>query len=76
MQKWDEIFPYLGLCRNKGYGTDEHVEALKTHGPTLLHRFSFEPVRNACPYPIWAGYDQPVPPLFEEALRSIGESAG
>jgi ribonuclease HII len=58
MLEWDAVFPHLGLCRHKGYGTDEHCEAISKFGPTLMHRFSFEPVRLACPYVIWTGYDQ------------------
>ncbi|MEO8129588.1 MAG: ribonuclease HII [Bryobacteraceae bacterium] len=58
MRRWDEVFPHLGLAKHKGYSTAEHLEAIQKHGPTLLHRFSFEPVRLACPYEIWTGYDQ------------------
>ncbi len=58
MRQWDEVFPFLGLSRHKGYGTGEHLDAIRKHGPTLLHRFSFEPVRIACQYEIWTGYDQ------------------
>lgn len=37
-------FPVFGWERNKGYGSAEHVEALRVHGPTPLHRRSFAPV--------------------------------
>lgn len=36
--------PQYGWERNKGYGTAEHMEALRRHGPTPLHRRSFAPV--------------------------------
>ncbi len=36
--------PHYGWERNAGYGTPEHLEALRTHGPTPLHRRSFAPV--------------------------------
>ncbi len=36
--------PHYGWDRNKGYGTPEHVEALRRHGPSPLHRRSFAPV--------------------------------
>ncbi len=36
--------PQYGWERNKGYGTAEHMEALRLHGPTPLHRQSFAPV--------------------------------
>jgi ribonuclease HII len=45
LDAWDRVFPEYGLARHKGYSTPEHQEALRRHGPTPLHRFSFEPVR-------------------------------
>jgi ribonuclease HII len=39
-----QAFPQYGWDRNKGYGTAEHLEALRRHGPTPLHRRSFAPV--------------------------------
>lgn len=36
--------PQYGWERNKGYGTAEHMTALREHGPTPLHRRSFAPV--------------------------------
>ncbi|OCC22690.1 ribonuclease HII [Croceicoccus estronivorus] len=36
--------PHYGWERNMGYGTKEHMAALRTHGPTPLHRRSFAPV--------------------------------
>lgn len=37
-------FPHYGWERNKGYGSAEHMAALRTHGPAPLHRRSFAPV--------------------------------
>ncbi|WP_271077426.1 ribonuclease HII [Aurantiacibacter sp. MUD61] len=36
--------PHYGWERNKGYGSKEHMEALRVHGPTPFHRRSFAPV--------------------------------
>ncbi len=36
--------PHYGWERNAGYGTPEHLSALRQHGPTVLHRRSFAPV--------------------------------
>lgn len=36
--------PHYGFARHKGYGTLEHLAALKAHGPSPLHRMSFAPV--------------------------------
>jgi ribonuclease HII len=47
MEKWDAIYPQYGLARHKGYGTPDHLEALRLHGPSPLHRHSFAPVRES-----------------------------
>ncbi|MEP2988588.1 MAG: ribonuclease HII [Parasphingorhabdus sp.] len=39
-----EKYPEYGWERNKGYGTAEHLAALRKYGPTPLHRKSFAPV--------------------------------
>ena len=36
-----ERYPEYGFDRNKGYGTAEHIAALKKYGPCPLHRRSF-----------------------------------
>lgn len=41
MIKADELYPQYGFARNKGYGTAEHIAALKKYGPCPLHRRSF-----------------------------------
>ncbi|HET9014793.1 MAG TPA: ribonuclease HII [Thermomicrobiaceae bacterium] len=38
--------PEYGWQRNVGYGTDEHLAALRAHGPTAFHRTTFAPVRT------------------------------
>src|SRR5499427_7586938 len=47
MDQWDAVYPGYGFAQHKGYGTPEHLEALKRLGPTPLHRYSFAPVREA-----------------------------
>lgn len=39
-----EEFPQYGFASHKGYGTPEHLQALKVHGPCLHHRRGFSPV--------------------------------
>ncbi|MBR2718052.1 MAG: ribonuclease HII [Clostridia bacterium] len=46
MIQMDEIYPQYGFARNKGYGTAEHIAALKEYGPCPYHRRSF--IRNFC----------------------------
>ena len=41
MMAYDEIYPEYGFAKNKGYGTAEHIEALKKYGPCPIHRISF-----------------------------------
>lgn len=39
--------PQYGFERHSGYGTPQHLAALRAHGPCVLHRRSFAPVANA-----------------------------
>ena len=41
MAEMDRLYPEYGFARNKGYGTKEHIEALKRIGPCPIHRRSF-----------------------------------
>jgi len=41
MVEMDEKYPMYGFARNKGYGTAEHIAALKAFGPCPIHRRSF-----------------------------------
>ena len=45
MIELDEKYPEYGFAQHKGYGTAQHIEALKKYGPCPIHRRSFEPVR-------------------------------
>ncbi len=44
MREYAQAHPHYGWERNAGYGTPEHLEALRRHGPSPLHRRSFAPV--------------------------------
>ena len=46
MCSYHEQYPQYGLASHKGYGTPEHLRALERHGPTPLHRMTYEPVRR------------------------------
>lgn len=41
MREYDKIMPEYGFASNKGYGSKEHIEAIKKYGPTPIHRRSF-----------------------------------
>jgi ribonuclease HII len=47
MIEWDAVYPQYGLASHKGYATPDHLEALRVHGPSPLHRHSFAPVRDS-----------------------------
>ncbi|MDE5831345.1 MAG: ribonuclease HII, partial [Clostridia bacterium] len=41
MIKYDEIYPEYGFAKHKGYGTAEHIAAIKKYGLCEIHRRSF-----------------------------------
>ncbi len=41
MEKLDEQYPAYGFLQHKGYGTPQHIAALKAYGPCPAHRRSF-----------------------------------
>ena len=43
----DERYPDYGFARHMGYSTAAHFAAIRTHGPSPVHRRSFAPVRAA-----------------------------
>ena len=38
--------PYYGFEKHVGYGTTHHIKMIKKHGPCVLHRKSFEPIKS------------------------------
>lgn len=46
MDEYDKLYPEYGFAQHKGYGTAQHIEALRKYGPCPIHRVSFEPVRS------------------------------
>ncbi len=49
MDAYDQEYPAYGFIRHKGYGTKEHMDALRRYGPCPLHRQSFRPVQLSTP---------------------------
>ena len=47
MMVLDKKLPVYGFMKHKGYGTREHIEALKIFGPSIYHRFSFAPLKKS-----------------------------
>ena len=46
MIELDAKFPEYGLAQHKGYPTAAHLDALRRHGPSPIHRLSFGPCRR------------------------------
>lgn len=44
MLQLDACYPEYGFARHKGYCTQDHLDALRRHGPSPIHRQSFAPV--------------------------------
>jgi len=47
MRELDSRYPVYGFARNMGYGTREHLDALRRFGPSPVHRRSFRPIAAA-----------------------------
>ena len=45
MVKYHEAYPHYGFDSHKGYGTPQHLAAIKAHGPIPIHRLTFSPFR-------------------------------
>jgi ribonuclease HII len=75
LAQWDRVFPQYNLASNKGYSTPDHKRALREHGPTLLHRFSFWPVRVNCSKVHWLGYINSGPIQAELFADTVDEAA-
>ena len=41
MREYDKQYPQYGFARHKGYGTKDHIEAIRTYGPCPIHRRTF-----------------------------------
>ena len=41
MEEMDVLYPQYGFAKHKGYGTKEHMEAIRTYGPCPIHRRTF-----------------------------------
>ena len=41
MEEWDNVYPEYGFLKHKGYGTAQHIAAIKKNGLCRIHRKSF-----------------------------------
>ncbi len=49
MLEYDAVYPAYGFAKHKGYGTKEHMDALRRIGACPIHRMSFKPVFYSVP---------------------------
>ena len=60
MDRYHRRFPVYGFDHNRGYGTNEHRDAIRAHGPSPIHRYSFKGLRTG----------------YYDSEPSIGEAGG
>ena len=48
MDRYHRRYPAYGFDHNRGYGTQEHRDAIRSHGPSPIHRYSFKGLRTGC----------------------------
>lgn len=46
MQAYHQQWPQYNFAGHKGYSTEEHLIAIDTYGPCLIHRMTFDPLRT------------------------------
>lgn len=46
MDDYAKIYPQYNFPKNAGYGTKEHLQALRKFGPTPIHRKTFAPIKD------------------------------
>ncbi len=66
-------FPMYGFATHSGYGTPQHLKALREHGPCEHHRRSFAPVREA-----HARFGSVLPVIAPEVIQAaatVGDDA-
>jgi ribonuclease HII len=60
MDRYHRRFPVYGFDHNRGYGTNEHRDAIRRHGPSPIHRYSFKGLRTG----------------YYDSEPSVGEAVG
>lgn len=51
MRELDQRYPGYGFAGHKGYGSAEHLEAIRRLGPSSVHRLTFGGVKEHVPHP-------------------------
>ena len=72
MREYDRKWPAYGFAQHKGYPTAQHMAAIRQHGPCVIHRRTFAPLKtmNLPPLP---GDAVAVAPKGEKATSKGGQ---
>lgn len=46
MEEYGLQWPQYGFGQHKGYATEQHLEAIRVHGPCPIHRMTYEPLKS------------------------------
>lgn len=65
MDEYDKKYPEYGFKGHKGYGTADHVAAIKKYGPCPIHRQSFEPIKSILEA------DNPFSPFRKSSIKEV-----
>jgi len=68
MKNMDPIFPEFVFAQHKGYGTKQHMEALKKFKATPIHRKTFRPVKENMPNIRWLKSSKLIGKLGEQLV--------
>ena len=47
MHQYHKLYPVYNLAQHKGYPTAAHMDAIRTHGPSPIHRLTFAPLKTS-----------------------------
>ena len=61
-EEYEALYPQYGFAKHKGYGTKEHMDALRHFGATPIHRQSFKPVQLTNPEAVNKKFNQILKP--------------
>lgn len=70
MDAFYQEYPVYGFIRHKGYGTKEHLDALRKYGACPLHRQSFRPVQLSSPDAVNRRFARDLRPKFPRSSNS------
>lgn len=74
MDRYHRRFPMYGFDTNRGYGTDAHRDAIRAHGPSPIHRYSFKGLRTGYyDSEVWSVSATTYADVVDGAVVTVGE---